>query len=164
MAHPVSPAHDWPWPLAVVVALLDLCSIGLLQGTIITRIGLPSFVVTLAGLLFWRAWCSRSSGPGVAGPINNQAINDIASRAFTPTVGWILMLVLVGLYGGMVWRRDSKRRKAGLVAPPPRVTLLKISGALAAGVALCCSATPTAACSFRSGASPGWCCWCWQCS
>ena len=33
-------------------------------------------------------------------PINNQAINDIASRALTPTVGWILMLVLVGLYGG----------------------------------------------------------------
>jgi len=35
-----------------------------------------------------------------------------------------------------VWRRDAKRRKAGLVAPPPRVTLLKIAGALAAGVAL----------------------------
>ncbi len=46
------------------------------------------------------------------------------------------MLVLVGLFGAMLWRRDAKRRRAGLVAPPPAVTLLKIGGALAGGVAL----------------------------
>jgi D-xylose transport system permease protein len=136
MATRISPSHDWPWPLAVAVALLICAAIGLLQGTIITRIGLPSFVVTLAGLLFWEGVVLKILGSGGSQPINNQAINDIASRAFTPTVGWIMMLVLVGLYGAMGWRRDSKRRRAGLVAPPPRVTLLKISGALAAGVAL----------------------------
>ncbi len=136
MATRISPSHDWPWPLAVAVALLICAGIGLLQGTIITRIGLPSFVVTLAGLLFWEGVLLKILGSGGSQPINNTAINDIASRALTPTVGWILMLVLVGLYGGMVWMRDSKRRKAGLVAPPPRVTLLKIAGALAAGIAL----------------------------
>jgi D-xylose transport system permease protein len=136
MATRIGPAHDWSWPLAVAVALLICAGIGLLQGTIITRLGLPSFVVTLAGYLFWQGWLLKILGSGGSQPINNQAINDIASRAFTPTVGWILMLVLVGIYGGMVWLRDSKRRKAGLVAPPPRVTLLKIAGALAAGVAL----------------------------
>ena len=106
MATRISPAHDWPWPLAVAVALLICAGIGLLQGTIITRIGLPSFVVTLAGFLFWQGELLRILGSGGSQPINNQAINDIASRAFTPTVGWILMLVLVGLYGGLVWRRD----------------------------------------------------------
>ncbi|HSS54302.1 MAG TPA: hypothetical protein VLK79_06610 [Gaiellales bacterium] len=136
MATRISPAHDWAWPLAVAVALLICAGIGLLQGTLITRLGLPSFVVTLAGYLFWQGELLRILGSGGSQPINNQAVNDIASRAFTPTVGWILMLVLVGLYGGLVWRRESKRRKAGLVAPPPRVTLLKIAGALAAGVAL----------------------------
>jgi D-xylose transport system permease protein len=136
MATRMDPSHNWSWPLAVGLALLVCAGIGLLQGTIITRIGLPSFVVTLAGLLFWEGALLRILGSGGSVPINNQAINDIASRALTPTVGWILMLVLVGLYGGMVWMRESKRRKAGLVAPPPRVTLLKIAGALAAGIAL----------------------------
>ncbi|HVI35546.1 MAG TPA: hypothetical protein VM684_04905, partial [Gaiellales bacterium] len=136
MATRMDPSHNWSWPLAVSLALLVCAGIGLLQGTIITRLGLPSFVVTLAGLLFWQGALLRILGSGGSVPINNQAINDIASRALTPTVGCILMLVLVGLYGGMVWRRESKRRKAGLVAPPPRVTLLKIAGALAAGIAL----------------------------
>src|SRR6185437_5302858 len=49
---------------------------------------------------------------------------------------WIVMLVLVALFGAMLWRRDSKRRKAGLVAPPPTITLLKIGGALVVGIAL----------------------------
>jgi len=136
MATRIGPAHNWSWPLAVAVALLICIGIGLLQGTIITRIGLPSFVVTLAGYLFWQGWLLKILGSGGSQPINNTAINDIASRSLTPTVGWIMMLVLVGVYGGMVWMRDSKRRKAGLVAPPARVTLLKIAGALAAGVAL----------------------------
>ena len=56
--------------------------------------------MTLAGLLFWQGALLKILGSGGSVPINNQAINDIASRALTPTVGWILMLVLVGLYGG----------------------------------------------------------------
>jgi D-xylose transport system permease protein len=136
MATRLGPAHNWSWPLAVGVALLACLGIGLLQGTIITRIGLPSFVVTLAGLLFWQGVLLKILGSGGTQPINTSAINDIASRDLSPTVGWILMLVIVGIYGGMLWMRESKRRKAGLVAPPPRVTLLKIAGALAAGVAL----------------------------
>jgi D-xylose transport system permease protein len=136
MATRLGPAHNWSWPLAVAVALLACVGIGLLQGTIITRIGLPSFVVTLAGLLFWQGVLLKILGSGGTQPINTPAINDIASRDLSPTMGWILMLVLVGIYGVMLWMRESKRRKAGLVAPPPRITLLKIAGALAAGVAL----------------------------
>src|SRR4051794_16257429 len=119
MATRIAPAHDWPWPLAVAVALLICAGIGLLQGTIITRLGLPSFVVTLAGYLFWQGWLLKILGSGGSQPINNTAINDIASRAFTPTVGWILMLVLVGIYGGVGWVTGSERPQARLVAPPP---------------------------------------------
>src|SRR5439155_5593776 len=50
--------------------------------------------------------------------------------------GWIVMLAVVGVFGLGIWRRDSKRRRAGLVAPPANVTLLKIGGALAGGVGL----------------------------
>jgi D-xylose transport system permease protein len=136
MATAIGPRHEWPWLLAVLAALAACAGIGLLQGTIITRVGLPSFVVTLAGYLFWQGELLRILGNGGSVPINEQLINDIASRSLSPTTGWIVMLVIVALYGGVVWMREEKRRRSGLVAPPRSVTLLKIAGALAGGVAL----------------------------
>ena len=75
-------------------------------------------------------------GNGGVIPINNSVINDIASGNLTPAAGWIVMLVIVGLFGLRTWRRDSRRRAAGLVAPPPGLTWLKIVAVLVAGVAL----------------------------
>ena len=136
MADLASPAHGWPWWSAIIAALLACAGVGILQGTIITRIGLPSFVVTLAGLLFWQGVLLKILGNGGTIPIQDDTINNIASANISPLAGWIIMLVLVGLFGLLLWRRDAKRRRAGLVAPPPTVTLLKIGGALAGGVAL----------------------------
>src|SRR5450631_350133 len=51
MAELVKQSYGWPWWAAIAVALLTCAAIGALHGTIITRLGLPSFVVTLAGLL-----------------------------------------------------------------------------------------------------------------
>ena len=42
---------NWPWWAAIVAALLACAGIGAVQGTLITRLRLPSFIVTLAGLL-----------------------------------------------------------------------------------------------------------------
>src|SRR6185436_15778323 len=136
MADLASPAHGWPWWSAITAALLACAGIGLLQGSIITRIGLPSFVVTLAGLLFWQGVLLKILGNGGTIPIQDDTINNIASANISPLAGWILMLVLVAVFGLTLWRRDWKRRRAGLVAPPPAVTLLKIGGALLGGVAL----------------------------
>jgi D-xylose transport system permease protein len=136
MADLAGPAHGWPWWSAIVAALLATAAIGLVQGLIITLLGLPSFVVTLAGLLFWQGVLLKILGSGGTIPINSDVINNIASANLSPLVGWIVMIVLVALFGGMLWRRDSRRRRAGLVAPPPTVTLFKIGGALAGGVAL----------------------------
>jgi D-xylose transport system permease protein len=136
MADLAGPNHDWPWWSAITAALLICAGIGLLQGSIITLVGLPSFVVTLAGLLFWQGVLLKILGNGGTIPINDTQINDIASANLSPLTGWIVMLVLVALFGALLWRRDTKRRKAGLVAPPPTITLLKIAGALVGGIAL----------------------------
>ena len=132
----VGPNYGWPWWAAIAVALVACAGIGLLHGVIITGIGLPSFVVTLAGLLFWQGVTLRILGSGGTIPINDSAIINIASSSLSPIAGWIVMLVIVAAFGAGTWRRDAKRRRAGLVAPPPNVTLLKVAGALAAGVAL----------------------------
>jgi D-xylose transport system permease protein len=103
-------------------------------GTIITRLGLPSFVVTLAGLLGWQGVMLLILGPGGSLPINNKIINDLASGNLTPVASWIVMLALVGLFGLNTWLRDSRRRHSGLVAPPASISLLKIAGAAVAGI------------------------------
>ena len=46
--------HDFPWPLALVLALLIGAAAGAWQGFWIAYVGIPSFIVTLAGMLLFR--------------------------------------------------------------------------------------------------------------
>jgi D-xylose transport system permease protein len=130
----VKQQYGWPWWAAILVALLTCAVIGLVQGTIITRLGLPSFVVTLAGLLGWQGVMLLMLGTGGSLPINNTTINNIASGNLTPLASWVVMLAIVAVFGGRMWLRESRRRKSGLVAPPASLTLIKIAGAAVAGI------------------------------
>ena len=136
LAELVKPTVGWPWWGAIAVALLICALIGLLQGSLITRIGLPSFVVTLAGLLFWQGVMLRILGTGGSVLIQDDTINNIASANLSRVAGWVVMLAIVGVFAVRTWRRDSRRRAAGLVAPPPSLTAAKIVAALAGGVLL----------------------------
>jgi D-xylose transport system permease protein len=127
---------DWPWWAAILVALLVCAAIGALQGSLITRVGLPSFVVTLAGLLFWEGVMLKILGNGGSVLISDTIVNDIASGNLSPIAGWVVMLVIVGFFGVLTWRRDARRRTAGLVAPPRGLTALKIGGGLLGGIVI----------------------------
>lgn len=136
MAVMVSPSVGWPWWAAIAAALLACALIGILQGSLITGIGLPSFVVTLAGLLFWQGVMLRILGDGGSILIEDETINSIGSGNLTKIGGWVVMLVIVGVYGLQTWRRDSRRRGAGLMAPPKSLTVAKVAAAFVAGVLL----------------------------
>ncbi|TNC24176.1 sugar ABC transporter permease [Amycolatopsis alkalitolerans] len=136
MAELVKQSTGWSWWAAILIALAACSVIGLLQGTIITRLGLPSFVVTLGGQLGWLALMLFLLGTGGALPINEPVINSIASGNLSPVLGWVVLLVLAGLYGVWTWFRDARRRRSGLVAPPASVSLLKIGAVVAAAVAV----------------------------
>jgi D-xylose transport system permease protein len=126
----------WPWWAAIIVALIACAAIGAFQGTIITRLGLPSFIVTLGGLLGFQGVMLEILGKGGSLPINQNIINDIDSGNLTPLAGWLVMLAVVGLFGGRMWFRDARRRGSGLVAPPASLTVAKIVAVLVAGVAV----------------------------
>jgi D-xylose transport system permease protein len=130
----VKQGNGWPWWAAVIAGLLACAAIGAIQGTIITRIGLPSFVVTLAGLLGWQGALLLTLGKGGSLPINNNVINDLASGNLTAAASWLVMLAIVALFSLRIWLRESRRRASGLVAPPVGLTILKIVGAFAAGI------------------------------
>lgn len=136
MAELVQESTGWPWWAAIAVGLISCAGIGLLHGTIITRLGLPSFVVTLGGQLGWLGVMLIILGSGGVVPINDNVINNIASGNLSPVTSWILMLVVVGAFSTWTWLRDARRRNTGLVAPPASVSALKIAAVLAAGVAI----------------------------
>jgi D-xylose transport system permease protein len=130
-------AHgSWPWWAAILAALLACAAIGLLHGTLITRLGLPSFVVTLGGLLGWQGVMLAILGNGGTLPIQDNVVNDVANANLTPAASWIVTLLLVAAYGLTTWRRAARRRARGLVAPPAGFTIIKIAGVAVAGVAL----------------------------
>jgi D-xylose transport system permease protein len=141
-AEMVNPPHNVSWVLAVLAGLAACTIIGLLQGLLITQLGLPSFVVTLSGLLFWGGFLlflithdSHASG-GTIQIADTGVLNDIVNGTLSPTAGWIVMIAGVAAFGGMSLWRDQRRRSSGLVVPPFALTALKIAVMAAAGVAL----------------------------
>ncbi len=135
-------ALNWPWWIAVLTALAATGAYGALQGYIITRLRLPSFVVTLAGflglsgVLLYLIDATGKIGVGGVIRLNSNVINDIEAGALSPAASWIVMVAIVALAGLMMYLRDRRRRINGLVAPPVSITLLKIAVMAVAGIAV----------------------------
>ncbi len=138
--------HNWPWWGAIIAALLVCAGIGAIHGIIITRLRLPSFVVTLAGQMFWFGvmiiLLGQAGEVTVTSSIlpDQRAIYGIVYAYLDVWLSWIGLAVLVVLVGGSMWLRDAGRRRSGLVAPPVGLTIAKIAFIAVAGigvVALC---------------------------
>ena len=132
-------AYTLPWPVAILLGLASSAFIGFVMGAIITLLGLPSFVVTLAGLLGLEGLLIvlvPQTGHGAGGSISNPSniIFDLTAGSLDPIAGWVVMIVLVVLAAVVMLTRDRRRLKAGLVAPPLGVTLLKVAVIAVAGV------------------------------
>ncbi|HEV8064095.1 MAG TPA: hypothetical protein VGP46_04645 [Acidimicrobiales bacterium] len=136
--------HFESWWLAALAGLGLCAAIGLVQGLLITRLRLPSFVVTLGGLLAFEglllfildSWAPSSSGGDVA--ISNNVLIDLdsSSGSLSPIAGWIVMAVLVLAFAAFVVTRDRRRRASGLVAPPFALSMAKIAAVVVAGIVL----------------------------
>jgi D-xylose transport system permease protein len=135
---------DWPWWAAIIAALLATSLVGAVQGSLITRLRLPSFIVTLAGLLIFNGvllivlgYGPFSGYPSLNGKSANvRALYNLMWGHVTPAAGWIIMIVIVALFGIRLFLRDERRRRSGLVAPPRSLTFIKIGFAAALGVVL----------------------------
>ncbi len=132
----------WPWWAAILAALAFCAAVGALQGTIITRLGIPSFIVTLAGFLIFNGVMLLllllgpfSGYPNLIGSSANlQVLFNLMAGTIDPTVSWFAMAVIVLGLGAILWFGDRRRRKSGLVAPPVGLTVIKIAMIAVAGV------------------------------
>jgi D-xylose transport system permease protein len=126
--------HAFPGIVAILLALLVGTLIGLVQGSFVALIGVPSFVVTLAGLFVWQGVIIRWIGDqGVIG-IQDSLVNDTANYFLSETAGWICAAVIaVGLAASTLFG-VAARRRAGL--PVGNVWVLLIRTAFIALVAV----------------------------
>jgi D-xylose transport system permease protein len=134
-------SHGWPWGPAVILGLALSTLIGVAQGTIIVRLGLPSFVVTLAGLLGWQGvliYATDKAGGSTGGTISaeNPVIHGLVGSNIPVVLGWVGLALVLLVYAALTLLADRSRRRAGLAAVPIGLTIAKIVLVVVAGVAL----------------------------
>jgi D-xylose transport system permease protein len=122
--------YEFGGVLAMVVALVAGIGIGTLHGVLITKVGIPSFVVTLAGLLAWNGAVLLLIGDKGTVVIQSTVIVDLANGFISAAASWALVaLFVVGSLGAQVAQR-RERSRAGLPVEPASVVALR-SGTLA---------------------------------
>jgi D-xylose transport system permease protein len=121
--------------LAIVVGLLVGTAIGLFNGLMVTVVGIPSFVVTLAGLIGWQG--AQLAVLGETGTVNlpDSTITDLTSTFFEPGVGWTIAIVGIAAYAASLLLSRIRRAGAGLEVPPLGETIVKLVAVGAAVVA-----------------------------
>jgi len=141
-------AHDFPGWLAILFGLGIVALIGLAQGTIVAKVGVPSFVVTLAGLLIFQGVILKILQSRDTILIDDNWINDTATYYFSANVGWLIAAVITGGYVLVAVLGILGQRRAGLSANVG-IAVLKLAGVAIATfgtVAICNHAQKPAAC------------------
>ena len=140
--------RNYPGWLCILIALAVVAIIGAAQGTFVAKVGVPSFVVTLAGLLIWQGVILKVLQVRGVIIIEEDWINKTATYYFSATVSWIIAAVVTGLYVLGVLAGVIGKRRAGLeIRPLPIIARVVGVAVLAFGVvAICTHATKPAAC------------------
>jgi D-xylose transport system permease protein len=112
---------------ALVVVLLAGLAIGTLHGLIITKVGVPSFVVTLAGLLGWNGVVLLLIGDRGTVIIQDSFFIGFANDFLPSGTAWIVAIVGIALYAGMLFWQRLQRARAGLATAPDTVLLLRVA-------------------------------------
>src|SRR4051812_34303382 len=114
-----------PW-LEMLLAVCVGIVIGCITGFLVARVGMPSFVVTLALFIAWQGIILQLIGDGGTLGLRDPVINAVANGNLSTLGSWLLFVVAAGGYAAVLLNRQVSRRKLGLVAQPTGLVLLKI--------------------------------------
>jgi len=119
--------HEFPAIVAIALAVLIGIAIGAFQGSIVALIGVPSFVVTLAGFQIWQGVILKSIPQGVI-LIQSDLINNTAGYFFSKTAGWIIAAVIIVVYVGSMLTGVIQGRRHGVAIRDPIMFWIKLIG------------------------------------
>ncbi|HWE34505.1 MAG TPA: hypothetical protein VG410_13520 [Solirubrobacteraceae bacterium] len=133
---------NFPWWLGIIGGVGVCAVFGFVQGTIITRLHVPSFVVTLAGLLLLQgvvlelATIDKTAVGGVISVDPTSPVYKLVNSNISNGVSWILLAVVLAIFAALSITRAARRRAQGLSAPPLGITLFTIALTAIGGIVL----------------------------
>ena len=120
--------HGWDPYLAIAAAIAVGAAIGLFQGTVVTALGIPSFVVTLAGLIGWQGVLLWVLGDTGTVNLTDPKIIGLAGTFYRGATAWILGAIVVVLFGLACVNARRRRVKAGVPAATTLAVALRVIG------------------------------------
>ncbi|MCX5602888.1 ABC transporter permease [Streptomyces phaeochromogenes] len=120
--------HGWPWYGAAGAAILTGTVIGLVLGLLVAKVGIPSFVVTLAAFLGFQGIVLMLLKEGTNISIRDETILAVANNNLSPALGWVLLAVSVGAYAAIQLRQNRNRRRRRLAPAPLTLLAVRIGG------------------------------------
>jgi ABC-type xylose transport system permease subunit len=125
-------SHGWSLPLAILASLAAGAAAGAVYGLLYTRFGVPSFVITLAGLLGFLGLQLKVLGDegSINIPFDSGLVKFAQASFISAGLAYALVAVVVAVYAGTRLRTNQRRSAAGL-STIPVVTLVVRAVALA---------------------------------
>ncbi|MFP5218887.1 MAG: sugar ABC transporter permease [Actinomycetes bacterium] len=118
--------QERPWWLAVVAGVLTGTVIGICIGLLVARLGIPSFVVTLAAFLGLQGVLLELIGEGGSIPVRDDVLLALNNDTLPVWLGWALVVAVIASYAVVSLRKAQQRKRTGLASTSVQVVVAKI--------------------------------------
>jgi D-xylose transport system permease protein len=113
--------------VAILIAVAVCALIGAFQGSFVAFIGVPAFVVTLAGYQIWQGVIQKAIEKEGVIVIQDETVNNTANYFFSNRAGWIIAIVVCGVYAASVISGLISHRRAGVAVRDPLFIAVKLA-------------------------------------
>jgi D-xylose transport system permease protein len=120
--------HDWPWYASIPTAMATGLVIGFILGFMVSKFGIPSFVVTLAGFLAFQGVLLKLLGNGKNVSVTDPFVLKLANGNMSVLWSWIFAIVAILAFAAVQLTRVRGRIARGLVADPMGIIGMRIAG------------------------------------
>ena len=120
--------------VAILLAVAVCSLIGAFQGSFVAFIGVPAFVVTLAGYQIWQGVIQKSIEAEGVIVIQDETVNNTANYFFSDKAGWIIAAVVLGIYIASVVSTFVSHRRHGVAVRDPWLIVAKVVAVVAVTV------------------------------
>ncbi|AEV81757.1 ABC transporter permease [Actinoplanes sp. SE50] len=120
--------HGQPAYLAIPAAMLTGVVIGLLLGSLVAKVKIPSFVVTLAAFLAFQGVLLKLLGEGKNISTRDEFVNSLNNDNLSIGLSWGFAVLAVVVFAAVQLNRVRARAKRGLITEPIGIVLLRVGG------------------------------------
>jgi len=117
--------HHFPWYAALLVSIVVGAGLGWVMGTLVARLRIPSFVVTLSTFLAFQGILLLMAGNGGTILLQDRFILAVENNNLTPMVSWLFTLIGLIVYVGLGLNRILLRRRKNLKSELFKIWLIK---------------------------------------